>query len=82
MTCREFTVFIADYLAGDLPAETLAHFQRHLSRCDNCVQYLADYQRTVALERPAFDRGDALPPDVPDELVMAILAARRANLPE
>jgi anti-sigma factor RsiW len=76
MTCREFTSFIADYLAGELSADVKARFDRHLSRCDNCVQYLADYERTVALERRVFDDADALPADVPESLVAAILASR------
>ena len=77
MTCREFTSFIADYLAGELLPEVCERFERHLSRCHNCVQYLADYQRTLSLERRVFDEADSLPADVPESLVSAILAARK-----
>ena len=76
MTCREFTSFIADYLSGDLQPSVRASFERHLSLCDNCTQYLADYERTIGLERGAFDEGETLPPEVPDSLVAAILASR------
>ena len=76
MTCREFTSFIADYLSGDLQPSVRASFERHLSLCDNCTQYLADYKRTIGLERGAFDEGETLPPEVPDSLVAAILASR------
>ena len=76
MTCREFTAFIADYLSGDLQPSVRASFERHLSLCDNCTQYLADYERTIGLERGAFDEGETLPPEVPDSLVAAILASR------
>ena len=76
MTCREFTSFIADYLAGELAPEVHARFQRHLSLCDNCTQYLADYERTVTLERGVFGQDTLVPPDVPESLVAAILAAR------
>jgi predicted anti-sigma-YlaC factor YlaD len=76
MTCREFTSFIADYLTGELAPDVHAKFQRHLSLCDNCTQYLADYERTLALERGVFEQDTMLPPDVPESLVAAILAAR------
>jgi len=76
MTCREFTSFIADYLSGDLQPSVRASFERHLSLCDNCTQYLADYERTVGLERAAFEEGEMLPPEVPESLVAAILASR------
>jgi anti-sigma factor RsiW len=76
MTCREFTSFIADYLSGELTPDVRARFDRHLSLCDNCTQYLADYERTMALGRGLFERDDMLPPDVPESLVAAILASR------
>jgi anti-sigma factor RsiW len=78
VTCREFAQFMADYLSGDLVPETTAQFERHLSVCSNCVAYLSNYRDTVALGRQAFADGDAAVPDeVPDDLVNAILASRR-----
>lgn len=79
MTCREFTSFIADYLAGELSPDVRERFERHLSRCDNCVQYLADYDRTLALERRAFEDAETLPAEVPESLVAAILASRKSS---
>jgi anti-sigma factor RsiW len=79
MTCREFTSFIADYLAGDLTSEVRAAFERHLTRCDNCVQYLADYRRTLDLEQLVLSGDDDVPDEVPEGLVSAILAARRSS---
>ena len=76
MTCRVFTSFIADYLSGDLQPSMRARFERHLSLCDNCTRYLADYERTVGLARGAFEEGETLPPQVPESLVAAILGAR------
>jgi anti-sigma factor RsiW len=78
MTCREFTAFIIDYYAGELPVGTVASFELHLALCPNCVQYLRQYETTVSLERAAFSEPDGtLPAEVPEELVQAILAARR-----
>ena len=79
MTCREFADFMMDYLSGDLSPEPRAHFEHHLSLCANCRKYLTSYEETMKLGKRAFDEGDAtLPPDVPEELVKAILAARRS----
>ena len=78
MTCRELADFIADYLSGALPGDARAQFERHLGACTNCVGYLEGYRETVKLGRAAFDNPDAPVPDtVPEELVKAILAARR-----
>jgi anti-sigma factor RsiW len=80
VTCREFADFMMDYLAGELPQDSLASFDRHLRVCENCQQYLAGYRESVKLGQRAFDRSDAeLPADVPDDLVKAILAARRPS---
>ena len=78
MTCREFADFMADYLSGDIPADVRNRFEHHLGVCSNCVKYLADYQAAIALGQHAFEDGATdVPADVPDELVKAILAARR-----
>jgi anti-sigma factor RsiW len=78
VTCREFADFIADYLSGELSVETRAQFEHHLGVCPNCVAYLSNYRDTIALGRRAFaDDDTAVPGDVPDDLVQAILASRR-----
>ena len=79
MTCREFSDFIMDYQSGELSSELRARFDQHLGLCDNCRNYLTSYEETVKLGKAAFDDEHAeLPADVPDELVRAILAARRS----
>ena len=78
MTCREFADFMADYLSGELPADVRAQFEHHLSVCTNCAKYLAGYRGTIALGQHAFDdEASQVPADVPEELVKAILAAKR-----
>lgn len=78
MTCRELVEFLAEYLSGTLPPDQHAAFDTHLESCPECVAYLKSYQETVKLGKEAFRRPDAAVPDaVPDELVRAILAARR-----
>lgn len=78
MTCRELADFIADYLSGEIPGDVRAQFDWHLSVCPNCRQYLANYQATIAVGRRAFLADEAeVPPDVPDDLLRAILEARK-----
>jgi anti-sigma factor RsiW len=79
VTCREFAEFLSQYTSNELSPETRAAFDRHLSLCDNCRQYLANYEQTIRIGRHAFgdDSGD-VPLDVPEDLVQAILAARQS----
>jgi Putative zinc-finger len=80
VTCREFADFMGDYLSGELPPALRGAFDHHLSLCVNCQRYLASYRATVALGKQAFADADAaLPADVPEELVKAILAARSSR---
>jgi anti-sigma factor RsiW len=72
MTCREAFDFLSDYMAGDLPHDVRASFERHLDRCGNCRTLLAQFRATVQAARIA---AAADPPPVPDELVAAILRA-------
>jgi len=77
MTCREFADFIADYLSDELPADRRSSFEHHLRLCVNCQKYLAGYEQTVKLGKRAFEDQDAaVPPQVPEELVQAILRAK------
>jgi anti-sigma factor RsiW len=78
VTCRELADFIADYLTGDLSPDVRTAFDHHLVLCPNCRRYLASYQATVTLGKRIFDADDApVRNDVPEELVRAILEARR-----
>jgi len=78
VTCRELADFIADYLSRELPAPIRDAFDRHLTLCPNCRRYLASYEATIALGKAAFDdENAAVPADVPEELVRAILDARK-----
>lgn len=78
MTCSEFSEFLDAYLAGELAPAERAEFQRHLAACKHCVDYLATYEQTVKLGKAAFETPEAeVPQKVPEDLVRAILAARK-----
>ena len=77
ITCREFEDFVMQYLDDELPARQLAMFELHLRICRECREYLAAYQRSVDIGRAAFKADDeALPEEVPEDLIKAILKAR------
>jgi anti-sigma factor RsiW len=75
MTCRECADFLADYVAGQLPADELSIFERHLGACPNCEEYMHQYRLTIAAGRAACADPD-LPAEIPEALIRAILAAR------
>ncbi len=78
MTCREFDDFLMDYLARELSNGARDNFESHLNACPNCVHYLQTYEATVTLGRAAFESAETeLPPEVPEELIQAILSAQR-----
>lgn len=77
MTCREFVEFLNTYLDGNLTPAERAEFERHLAICPQCVSYLAGYQRTIKLTREAIADTPDVAKDAPEELVAAILAAKR-----
>ena len=80
MTCREFVDFLMGYLEGELDPKVRAAFDAHMGACPQCVSYVETYRETVRLGRELLCAPDApVPDDVPEELVAAILAARRAD---
>lgn len=80
LSCRDFVEVIMAWLDGELEASTRDLFDAHLVVCPDCVDYLDSYKTTVALGKCICDPDDPeapVPDDVPDDLVQAVLAARR-----
>jgi Putative zinc-finger len=76
LSCRELVEFLDDYIEDRLPAERLAVFERHIAVCGDCKDYIAGYRRSRrAVSVVLCDEG--LSP-LPEDLVRAIVAARRA----
>jgi len=79
VNCREFVEFLMDYLEDELPERQRSVFESHLGICPSCVTYLDTYREAVRLGHAVCRGEDApVPEDAPEELVRAILAARRA----
>jgi anti-sigma factor RsiW len=81
LTCRELEDFVADYIDGVLPKQQRRTFELHIRLCPDCRRYLDAYKRTIALVgQTAFhELAEPVPEPVPEELVKAILAARRED---
>jgi anti-sigma factor RsiW len=78
MTCREFIEFLREYRDGELSPGRRRTFDAHLAECPWCVAYLQNYEQAIRLGKAAYAEPDApVPAEVPEELVRAILAARR-----
>lgn len=78
MTCRDMVQFLMDYLSEELPNETREVFERHVNACPDCVTYLETYRETIVICRESFRlREDEVAPEVPEDLIQAILAAQK-----
>jgi anti-sigma factor RsiW len=78
MTCHELIEFLDRYVEETVSEEERREFDRHLAVCPACVAYVDGYRATIELTRTALAAPDDLVPGtVPEELVAAVLAARR-----
>jgi predicted anti-sigma-YlaC factor YlaD len=75
VTCRDVDRFVMDYLDGTLPLGVRVSFTTHVALCSDCRRYIDTYRKTVTLGRAAFVETESAP-QVPEELVKAILASR------
>ncbi len=90
LTCEQFIDHLLDFTEGDLPSETNRLCREHSALCKKCAGYLDSYQKTIAVEKAAFDPdlaiGSAAHRDpaskdryeLPEELVQSILTAAGA----
>jgi anti-sigma factor RsiW len=75
ITCHELLDFLYLYLENEVPEDRRTEFDRHLAVCDSCREYIRQYQETIRLGRSAYS--DPRTADPPEELIQAILKARR-----
>ena len=81
ISCRELIDFLDAYEDDTLEPDRRAVFDRHVNACPPCLAYLESYRATVAAGRSVCDAdakdGEAPAEELPEELVRAILSARR-----
>jgi len=51
ITCEQLISTLDDYVAEEMTAFDRAEVERHLERCDSCVEYLDSYRKTIQLEK-------------------------------
>ena len=49
LTCKEVVEIVSDYLEGALSDELRARFERLISGCDGCTNYLEQMRETIRL---------------------------------
>ena len=80
LTCAEFEQFVHDYQDGALSPRERRVFDFHMELCPMCRVYFASYLQTIELgKRLCATDDEAAPAEMPEELAVAILAARRAR---
>ena len=79
ITCEAFEDFILAYLEGELAPRQRFVFEIHLKLCRECREYLRAYRASIELAKSSLtELSGALPDQVPDDLVTAVLRAREA----
>ena len=72
VTCKELIDFLDDYVAGEVPPARRHEFERHLSVCPSCVEYVKSYRDTIQLARRAYPDPAEIPPDLLAALLRSI----------
>ena len=49
LNCQELVELVTDYLEGALSNRDRARFEAHIASCENCREYVAQFEQTIAL---------------------------------
>jgi len=79
ITCHELIEFLHLYLAGELPPDRRVEFERHLRVCPDCMNYIRQYEEAIRMAKIACNDPKEPIPDAPEDLIVAVLEARRKN---
>ncbi len=78
INCREFEEFLIDYFEDSLPKRQRLVFDIHMKICRECREYLVAFKRSIEVSKRVFaDLDEQVPDDVPEDLVRAIIEARK-----
>jgi len=79
LDCRAFSEGCGELTEASMSDERRRVFERHLSICRACVEYLASYERTIAVARTACEVDEAALRALEDRLIASLLAARKRS---
>ena len=76
MSCDEFVELVTEFLEGTLPEADEARFVEHLTLCDGCEIYLAQFRQTIDTlgELPT----ESITDEARDKLLTAFRGFRRS----
>ena len=79
ITCKEYVDFIQRLLDGELSEGERREFDAHMGICPSCIDYRESIKTTRKCCKGLCEEGgDQLPADVPEQLIQAILKAKKA----
>ena len=79
ITCKEYVEFIQRLLDGELSEVERNEFDAHMGICPSCIDYLESIKTTrKCCKGLCEETGGELPADVPEQLIQAILKAKKA----
>jgi len=67
LTCKELVELVTDYLEEKLPLDDVVRFERHISTCEGCTNYLEQIRQTIGVL--GHIHGDALTSKQWDDLL-------------
>lgn len=73
--CEQFETFILAYIDDELPPAQRRVFDLHMKVCPDCRRYIAAYQRTLETLKDVSVEDHETLPEVPEDLIQAILEA-------
>ena len=48
LTCKELVELVTDYLEEKLPPDDVVRFERHISTCEGCTNYLEQIRQAIS----------------------------------
>jgi anti-sigma factor RsiW len=71
LVCQQAVELVTDYLEGALRRAERRRFEKHLTKCDGCTEYLAQIRATIAIT------GRITPDDLTDQMRTEFVALYR-----
>lgn len=78
LTCKELVELVTDYLDGALSRRDRKRFEKHISGCTNCTEYVAQFRETIRLTGTLRERD--ISKEAADELRAALASWKRGEL--
>ena len=77
LTCQELVELVTDYLDGVLSRRDRKRFEKHISGCPNCTEYVAQFRETIRLTGTLKDQD--ISSEAAEDLLAVFAAWRRSE---